>query len=477
MIIFLSAQSQTVIEMRQESGIYTIPCKVNGLKLRFIFDTGASNVSMSLSEILFMLKNDYISKDDIYGVSEAQLANGDIVENTEVLLREIEIGGIILKDVKASVIHELQAPLLLGQSAIEKLGTYQIDGSKLIRNNGPSSSSKIYDYNDVVLSDGWRDKSTMELITGEIIEVKNGIKTFHVNKVENGKINGYGKQWYENGQLRYVANYKENKIYGLGKTWHENGAIYREINYLNGEWNGKYKKWYKSGAIEEESNYVNGKEHGLSKWWYENGAIRSETNYVNGEKHGNYKTWYESGKNKKHSEFVNGQKNGIENEWYENGQLRTKNYWLPVTKKEIEAGIRGSFKGGYYKNFYSNGVLWDEGVNVYSKKYGETEYRIRYNYKRGANRQSADKLNPISIQYRFGGLKAELIYPDKEYTEFRFITNNNFDIKTITYFKLIQEIPVVEFDSDNDKFKIDIQDIQLLWKKCYSESGELVQCP
>ena len=39
--IFLSAQSQTVIEMRQENGIYTIPCKVNGLKIRFTVEDGS----------------------------------------------------------------------------------------------------------------------------------------------------------------------------------------------------------------------------------------------------------------------------------------------------------------------------------------------------------------------------------------------------------------------------------------------------
>ena len=148
---FQIAKSQKIIEMKQEGGIYTIPCKVNDLKLRFIFDTGASNVSMSLSEILFMLKNDYISDEDIYGVSKAQLANGDIVENTEVLLKKVEIGGIILNDVKANIIHELQAPLLLGQSAIKKLGPYKIEGSKLTILNAFSTNDNIYNISEIVV--------------------------------------------------------------------------------------------------------------------------------------------------------------------------------------------------------------------------------------------------------------------------------------------------------------------------------------
>ena len=51
-------QAQIHIEMREENGVYTAPCKVNGLQLRFIFDTGASDVSISLTEAVFMIKND-----------------------------------------------------------------------------------------------------------------------------------------------------------------------------------------------------------------------------------------------------------------------------------------------------------------------------------------------------------------------------------------------------------------------------------
>ena len=49
--------AQDIIKMEKSGGIYLIPCKVNGLPLKFIFDTGASDVSISLTEALFMLKN------------------------------------------------------------------------------------------------------------------------------------------------------------------------------------------------------------------------------------------------------------------------------------------------------------------------------------------------------------------------------------------------------------------------------------
>ena len=123
--------SQMTVQMKKERGVYTVPCTVNGLKLRFVFDTGASKVTISLTEALFMLKNDYLSEQDIRGASYAELANGEVAENTEVVLKLIEIGDFRLHNVSAAVVHNLGAPLLLGQSAIERLGVLQMDGDLL----------------------------------------------------------------------------------------------------------------------------------------------------------------------------------------------------------------------------------------------------------------------------------------------------------------------------------------------------------
>ena len=117
-----------VIQMtKMPGGTYEIPCTVNGLDLKFIFDTGASDVSISLSEALFMFKNDYLKEDDITGTQTYSIANGDIAEGTTIRIRKLEFGGLTLYDVDASIVHELAAPLLLGQSAISRLGKIQID--------------------------------------------------------------------------------------------------------------------------------------------------------------------------------------------------------------------------------------------------------------------------------------------------------------------------------------------------------------
>lgn len=113
-------------------GTYEVPCKVNDLKLNLIFDTGASDITISKTEALFMLKNEYLSKNDITGTSSYMIANGDIEIGTTIVFRKVDFGGLILKNVKATVIENKNAPLLFGQSALSKYGKITIDNEKKI---------------------------------------------------------------------------------------------------------------------------------------------------------------------------------------------------------------------------------------------------------------------------------------------------------------------------------------------------------
>ncbi len=118
---------QTIVKMEKKDGVYYIPCKVNGLSLSFVFDTGASDVIISLSEALFMLKNGYIDEKDLTGTEYYRIANGDLAEGTKLLIRKFEIGDKTLYNIEASIVHSLSAPLLLGQSALSKFGSVSID--------------------------------------------------------------------------------------------------------------------------------------------------------------------------------------------------------------------------------------------------------------------------------------------------------------------------------------------------------------
>lgn len=126
------ASAQVTIQMEKEGGVYKVPCTVNGVKMKFIFDTGASTVCISQSMAQFLLDGDYLSVDDIVGTGQSQVADGSIVNHVEIILRDVEIGGMHIHNVEATVIEGQNAPLLLGQTAISELGRISIEGDKLL---------------------------------------------------------------------------------------------------------------------------------------------------------------------------------------------------------------------------------------------------------------------------------------------------------------------------------------------------------
>ena len=123
------------IQMKKmPGGTYEVPCTINGLPLKFIFDTGASDVTLSSVEANFMLKNDYLSEKDFKGSRRYLTADGSIANGAVVRIKEVKVGDVTLNNIDASVVKSQKAPLLLGQSVLERFGTITIDNqsNKLI---------------------------------------------------------------------------------------------------------------------------------------------------------------------------------------------------------------------------------------------------------------------------------------------------------------------------------------------------------
>ena len=124
--------TEKVVEVPFEraGGVTKVKCSINGLPLFFVFDTGASDVSMSSVEAAFMFKNGYLSAKDVVGRRNYMTASGDVVEGTVITIAEIDFGGLKLTNVRASVTKHQSAPLLLGQSVLSRLGKIEIDNNR-----------------------------------------------------------------------------------------------------------------------------------------------------------------------------------------------------------------------------------------------------------------------------------------------------------------------------------------------------------
>ncbi|MAN25748.1 MULTISPECIES: retropepsin-like aspartic protease [Flavobacteriaceae] len=120
-------KEKNVIQMKKSGGVYLIPAIVNGSNMDFIFDTGASDITISEVEVLFLYRQGTLTEDDFIGVQQYQIADGSISEGSIINLKTVQIGNKVLYNVKASIIHNTSAPLLLGQSALNQFGQITID--------------------------------------------------------------------------------------------------------------------------------------------------------------------------------------------------------------------------------------------------------------------------------------------------------------------------------------------------------------
>lgn len=126
------AAGLTEIPFTMQGGVCQVKCSVNGLPFYFVFDTGASDVTLSSVEANFMLKNGYLSEADFMGKQNYITADGEIHEGTVINLRELRVGDLVLRNIKASVVSSQSAPLLLGQSVFRRFGRVELDNKRSV---------------------------------------------------------------------------------------------------------------------------------------------------------------------------------------------------------------------------------------------------------------------------------------------------------------------------------------------------------
>lgn len=235
-------------------GIYTIPCEVNGLKLNFIFDTGAADVHLSLIEAAFMYKNGYITDEDFIGTGKYSMADGSISENSMVNLKTIKIGNTVIHNVTACISSKITASLLLGQSAIRKLGDYSIQGTCLVLNGDNSSR--------------W-DLTQASSSTNSYR--RNG--ALYEGNVVNGLLEGQGKVSWDDGTI-YVGNFVDGVCSGKGKVTWKDGSYY-EGEYIDGLRNGSGTYVWANGN-KYTGNWVNNKREGQGTMTYSDGEYTGQ---------------------------------------------------------------------------------------------------------------------------------------------------------------------------------------------------------
>lgn len=116
------------IPFTEKGGVKYVNVSVNGFGFEMIFDTGCSGTLISVAEANYLYQKGYLSENDIMGVSQSQIADGSIVEDMVINLKEVILDGKIrCTNVTATVSANNNAPLLLGNEVLNRVAAYSVD--------------------------------------------------------------------------------------------------------------------------------------------------------------------------------------------------------------------------------------------------------------------------------------------------------------------------------------------------------------
>jgi clan AA aspartic protease (TIGR02281 family) len=168
-----NAAGPQTVQLKRNGGVYVVPVLVNNaITLDFVIDSGAADVSIPVDVALTLIRAGTIAGTDLFGTRTYRLADGSQLENTQVHIREMKVGNVVVSDVRASV-SSMRAVPLLGQSFLSRLSSWSVDNSRhLLVLSGPVARPSIDDIlgppsvNDLLRSGlkalGQGDKATAE---------------------------------------------------------------------------------------------------------------------------------------------------------------------------------------------------------------------------------------------------------------------------------------------------------------------------
>lgn len=195
---------------------------------------------------------------------------------------------------------------------------------KFYNEEGKITNSKIFSDAGIVLSEGFL--------------------------TEDGKKEGYWKNFYENGEVRSEGNFKNNRQIGEWKFLFSAGKPEQIGNFSNGSLDGEWKWFYRDGRTLRFEEYLSGKREGKFVEFNEHGDTITFGNFIEGEKEGDWilkvGDFIERGK------YAVGLKEGIWKEYYLNGVLKQEGNY-----------IQGIPDGKFF-NYYENGKIKEEQFYV-----------------------------------------------------------------------------------------------------------------
>ena len=101
----------------------------NAITLKFVVDSGASDVSIPADVVMTLMRTATITTSDFIGTATYSLADGSTMPSTRFRIRSLKVGNKVVENVTGSV-APVQGSLLLGQSFLSHFKSWSIDNTR-----------------------------------------------------------------------------------------------------------------------------------------------------------------------------------------------------------------------------------------------------------------------------------------------------------------------------------------------------------
>jgi clan AA aspartic protease (TIGR02281 family) len=121
-----------VVSLESVGGAFMVPVTINGqLTLKFVIDSGASDVSIPADVVSTLVRTETITDADFIGQQSYQMADGSTVPSERFVIRSLKVGDTTLTNVTAAI-APVKAGLLLGQSFLGRFKSWSIDNQRRV---------------------------------------------------------------------------------------------------------------------------------------------------------------------------------------------------------------------------------------------------------------------------------------------------------------------------------------------------------
>jgi len=275
-----------------------------------------------------------------------------------------------------------------------------------------------------------------DTLNGYYKEFDENGKMVHLFKYKDGKklnidsvkeVNVFVKEeYYDNGKLKYKGSYIDSIPVGLHKYFSKDGSvqtgmIYNEIGKLLGEGlvddnekkQGSWKFYYESGELLSRGRYLDDKR--IDEWlfYYRNGNLEEKGKYIKGNPVGEWNWFHENGNIWRIENYENGKEEGSFVEFAPDSSVINKGEYVDGEKEGFwfyhvgdhteEGNYQGGLKEGLWKYYYSNGLLFFIGNFVHDLPNGRHKYFWDNGNLREQGNYSMGNKEGIWVKYDFEG--------------------------------------------------------------------------